>query len=152
MKVKKVKEFMDANPATINRATHVKEIAHIFLTRRVDSLPVVDSENRLLGVITEKEILTPFIPDYFELLEDIGFISDFGSLESSLMESLEHLLVAEDIMVKDPPVIDQEASLFKALVLTYRYNAKSLPVVGEDKLVGIVSQTDIVKALFFAEE
>lgn len=152
MKVKKVKEFMNKDLITITRATHIKEIAQMFLTHRINLIPVVDSENRLLGVITEKDILTPFIPDYFELLEDVGFISDFGFLESSLAESLEHLLVAEDIMVKNPITIDEEASLFKALALIYQHNLRSLPVVRQGKLVGMVSQADILKILFFQEE
>jgi len=149
MRVKKVKEFMNTTPVTINRATPVKEIAHVFLTHKVDFLPVVDEENHLLGVITEKDVLTPFIPDYFELLDDIGFISDFGSLESSLTESLEYLLVAEDIMIKNPITIDEDTSLFKALVLIYKHDVRHLPVLREKKLVGTVSRADILKALFF---
>lgn len=148
MEVKKVKEFMNTSVVTIHRATTIKEIAHIFLTHDFDFLPVVDEENRLLGVITKKDILTPFLPEYFELLDDIDFISDFGSLEASLTETLEYLLVAEDIMVKDPVTIDEEASLFKAVALISHHKIRHLPVVREGKLVGIVSRTDILRAIF----
>lgn len=148
MKVKKVKEFMNTSPVTIDRATTIKEIARIFLTHSFDFLPVVDKENHLLGVITKKDILTPFVPEYFELLNGIDFISDFGSLETSFTETLEHLLVAEDIMVKDPVTIDEEASLFKAIALISHYGVRHLPVVREGKLVGIVSRTDILRAIF----
>lgn len=139
---------MTTDLVTINRATTIKEIAKIFLTHSFDFLPVVDEKNHLLGVITKKDILTPFLPEYFEFLEDINFISDFGSLEISFTESLEYLLLAEDIMVKNPVTIDEEASLFKAIALISHYKVKHLPVIREGKLVGIVSRTDILRALF----
>jgi len=152
MKIKKVKEFMTTRLITINRATTIKEIARIFLTHSFDFLPVVDKENHLLGVITKKDILAPFLPEYFNLLEDINFISDFGSLEISITESLEHLLLAEDIMVKNPVTVDEETSLFKAIALISHYKVRHLPVVKEGKLVGIVSRTDILRALFSEEK
>ena len=151
MKIKKVKEFMTTDVVTIARATPMRGIAEIFLTHSFDFLPIVDAENRLLGVVTKKDILTPFLPDYFELLEDVNFISDFGSLESSLTETLEHLLVAEDIMIKDPVTIEEGASLLKALALIYQHKIRHLPVVREGKLVGILSRTDILRALFGKE-
>lgn len=152
MKIKKVKEFMTTRLITINRATTIKEIARIFLTHSFDFLPVVDKENHLLGVITKKDILAPFLPEYFNLLEDINFISDFGSLEISITESLEHLLLAEDIMVKNPVTVDEETSLFKAIALISHHKVRHLPVVREGKLVGIVSRTDILRALFSEEK
>ncbi len=148
MKIKKVKEIMSKNLVTVRRNTTMKEIAHIFLNSGFDFLPVVDEKNNLLGVITKKDILAPFIPDYFELLEDINFISDFGSLEVSLTETLGHLLLAEDIMTKDPIVIREDDSLFKALVLISRHGVRHLPVVREGKLVGIINRTDILREIF----
>ncbi len=148
MKVKKVKDFMNTQIVSIKRATPIGEIARIFLTHGFDFLPVVDEENHLLGVITKKDILAPFIPEYFELLDSVDFISDFGSLESSVTETLEHLLVAEDIMIKDPITIDEEASLFKAIALISHHKVRHLPVVRQGKIVGIVSRTDILRAIF----
>ncbi|MBC7189666.1 CBS domain-containing protein [Candidatus Aerophobetes bacterium] len=88
------------------------------------------------------------MPEYFELLEDLDFVSNFGLLESSFTETLEHLLVAEDIMTKEPVTIQEEASLFKALALIHRYKVRHLPVLRGEKLVGVVTRTDIIRAIF----
>lgn len=151
MKVKKIKEIMSKDLVTVKRNTTIKEIAHIFLNSGFDFLPVVDDENHLLGVITKEDILTPFIPDYFELLDDIDFISDFGFLEASLTETLGHLLLAEDVMTKNPVTITEEESLFKALAIISRRGVRHLPVIRENRLVGIINRTDILREIFGEE-
>ena len=144
----KVKDFMTKNVVTISRETTIQEIARIFLTHTFDLLPVVNKENKLLGVIAKKDLLSPFVPEYFDLLEDIEFISDFGFLEAVPGAILENLLVAEDIMRENPVIIDKEASCFKVLALMASREIRHLPVVEEGKLVGIVSRTDILKIIF----
>ncbi len=144
----KIKDFMTKKVVAIGRETTIKEIAHIFLTHTFDLLPVVDKGNNLLGVIAKKDLLSPFVPEYFDLLEDIGFISDFGSLETIPGAILENLLVAEDIMRENPVTIDEEASCFKALALMASHDIRHLPVVKKRKLIGIVSRTDILKVIF----
>lgn len=151
MKVKKVKEFMSRNIVKIGRSTPLRQIARVFMEEKADFLLVVDKEERLVGVITQKDILTPFIPEYFDFLDDIDFISDFGSLEDSLPEALENLILAEDIMVKEIITVGEDASLFKALALIYKHKVRHLPVVKEGKIVGIVTPADIIRALFGEE-
>lgn len=147
MKVK-IKDFMTKKVVTIGRETTIQEIAHIFLTHTFDLLPVVDKGNNLLGIIAKKDLLSPFVPEYFDLLEDIGFISDFGFLETVPGAILENLLVAEDIMRENPITIDKESSCFKALALMASHDIRHLPVVEKGKLIGIVSRTDILKVIF----
>ncbi len=144
----KVEDLMTKKVVTISRETTIKKIAHIFLTHTFDLLPVVDKGNNLLGVIAKKDLLSPFVPDYFDLLEDIGFVSDFGSLETVPGTILENLLVAEDIMRENPVIVDGEASCFKALALMASHDIRHLPVVEKRKLIGIVSRTDILRVIF----
>ena len=144
----KVKDFMTRKIKTITQQTTIREIAHIFLSFQVGFLPVVDEEMRLLGEITKKDILAPFLPDYFDLLEDITFISDFGSLENLPLEILENLIVAEDIMIKSVVTINQEASLFKVIALMAQHDIRHIPVVEKGRLIGIISRTDILRVIF----
>lgn len=140
--------MMTTRVVSVKRSTSIKEIMKIFLEHPFHFLPVVDEEGNLLGVITEKDVLTPFIPEYFDLFEDLDFVSDFGKLEEPPIEILENLLVAEDVMRKNPVVIQKEASLFKAIVLMTKKGVAHLPVVEGKKLLGVISRTDILKAIF----
>ena len=148
MTIRKVRDYTVRNVVTVRRATPVKDIAKLFLEHNIDFLPVVDKDNHLLGVITKKDILAPFLPDYFDLLDDIDFISDFGFLESSLTETLELLLVADDVMIRKVVTIEEEASLLKAVALIHQHKVRHLPVVRDNQLVGVISRTDLIRALF----
>ena len=148
MTIRKVRDYTVRNVVTVRRATPVKDIAKLFLEHNIDFLPVVDKDKHLLGVITKKDILAPFLPDYFDLLDDIDFISDFGFLESSLTETLELLLVADDVMIRKVVTIEEEASLLKAVALIHQHKVRHLPVVRDNQLVGVISRTDLIRALF----
>ena len=82
------------------------------------------------------------------MIEDFLFIDDFGALEEEL-ENLPELtlFLAEDLMVRDVIAIEADASLLKAPALMHRHSIRHLPVVEDGKLIGIITRSDILKAL-----
>ena len=146
----KVKDIMTRDVVKIGPSAGIREIYNIFRKKNVGGVPVVDNENKLIGLITKTEILEVLIPDYFGMVTDFLFIDDFGALEEKLesLPSLE-LFVAEDLMISGPISIKENASLMKAPVLMNKYNIRRLPVVDDDNnLVGIVTRMDVCDALF----
>jgi acetoin utilization protein AcuB len=57
----KVKDIMTPNPVTISPGDTVEKAAVIMLERRVEGLPVVDAENRVVGIVTESDIFKVII-------------------------------------------------------------------------------------------
>lgn len=146
----KVKDIMSKNIIKVGPSTGIQEIYKIFCEKNIGGVPVVDEDNKLLGMVTKTELLDVLIPDYFDMVSDFLFIDDFGALEDMLesLPSLE-LFIAEDLMVTDIISIKENASLMKAPVLMNKHNIRRLPVVDSDKrLVGIITRMDVCKALF----
>ena len=143
----KVKDLMTKEVISVSRTKPIKEVVQIFSESAFGSLPVVNQEKKIVGIITKKDLLMTFLPEYFDLLEDISFIEDFGLLEESLLLE-EGLLLVDDVMSKKVVTIGEDESLFKAVALMVQSDVRRLPVVDkENKLVGIITQTHICQAI-----
>ncbi|MEW5766548.1 MAG: CBS domain-containing protein [bacterium] len=144
----KVANYMVEDVITLSPNKSFEEILALFRRESFDCLPVVDNERRLLGVVSRTDLLKIFVPEYFALIDDISFIKDFGAMEvdHKSAEMMERLLVAGDIMTTKVITITADSSLFKAVALMRKYNIRVIPVVEGEKLVGIISRTDLMKA------
>ena len=138
----KVKDFMTKEVVTATRSTPILEAMKIFSEHHYGGLPVVDEENRILGIVTKKELLMMFIPDYFDLLGDLSYIEDFGLLKAEVLPELNQLLIID---TEDMP-------LLAAASVMAHHHLHTLPVVRENKVVGIISQMDICRAVYRVEK
>lgn len=146
----KIKDKMTTAVIKVSPSTGIREIYDIFCKKNIGGVPVVDSNNILVGMVTKTELLDVLIPDYFDMVGDFLFIDDFGALEERLesIPSME-LFIAEDLMIREVIWVNQDASLMKAPALMDKYSVIRLPVVDADKkLVGIITRMDLCKALF----
>lgn len=146
----KIRDVMTKEVVKIGASAGIRRIYEIFCKNNIGGVPVVDKDDRLIGMVTKTELIDVLIPDYFDMIGDFLFIDDLGALEEKL-ESLPtlELFIAEDLMITDVISINENASLMKAPVLMNKYNVRRLPVVNNDnKLVGIITRMDVCKALF----
>lgn len=117
-----VKEIMTYNPVCVRENTPLKEVIEVFLEKNVGGAPVVDKENILLSLITERDV--------------IGY----------LIESIEGRSVQE-YMIEDPIVATPGMRLKDVARVMLRNGFRRLPVVSEDRLVGMVTSTDFIRLL-----
>lgn len=145
----RVKECMSPNPLVVKRSTTIQEVAKLFHQHHFETFPVVDEGMRLVGIISMIDLLKVFIPEYFDLIDDLVFFKDFGALEVSEMSS--QLFLVEDLMTKEVVTIEEDAPILKAMALMKKHRVRSLPVVRDKKVVGIISRRDILTALLIKE-
>ena len=148
----KAKDIMSKDVVAISASLGMREIYKIFKDTRYGGVPVVDKDKNILGMITKAEILSVFLPDYFDLLgENIMFIDDFGALDEEL-ESLPsfELFIAEDIMKKGSVTIEENASLLKVVAIMKKYNVRRILVANDNVLKGIITRGDICRGFFGA--
>jgi CBS domain-containing protein len=146
----KAKDVMTKEIVTVFPSSGIREIYDIFKKTRYGGIPVVDGNNRILGMITKAEILSVLLPDYFDMLgENIVFIDDFGTLDEEF-ESLPafELFIAVDIMKKGSITVDENASLLKVVAVMKKYNVRRILVAKDNILKGIITRGDICKAFF----
>lgn len=132
---------MTARPVVATETTGFKEIAGLLAEYRISALPVVDEVGRLVGVVSEADLL---------LKEAIAAGDDDRHLLESGRKRRERAkagaLVARDLMTSPAVAIRPSAQITEAARLMHDKNVKRLPVVDEDaRVVGIVTRGDLLR-------
>lgn len=108
---------------------------------QISGLPVVDSEDRLIGIITEFDVIQTLLLPYTETAAP-DTATDFHIL----VERVKKKSVAES-MTSPVISIDENADVVDAARLMMQHRIKRLPVTSEGRLVGIISRIDICQAI-----
>lgn len=127
-----VRHAMTADPIAIGPNAKLCEVQDLFEIRDFNGVPVVDAQRRLLGILTKFDLLKAF------------------SLDSHLMAPHYDEIMqqtAEAVMTRDPVSVDPRLPLSRLLQKLVEMRTKSLPVVEEGLLVGIIAREDVLRAL-----
>jgi len=141
----KVADVMSGEVEFVDADTTVADVSRIIFGRGINGVPVVKNK-KVIGFVTERDILTKFYPTIEEYLDDPIHTSDFEEMEKKVPEILS--LRVDKIMSKKPMVVTPKTPLLRAQSLMFVNKVGRLPVVDEKgNLVGIVSKSDIFKAV-----
>jgi CBS domain-containing protein/SAM-dependent methyltransferase len=141
----KVSDVMRKNVEYVNNSTSVKQVARVIFGRGINGVPVCKNK-KVIGFITERDILSKFYPTMEEYVDDPFHSSDFEGMEKRVSEILD--LNAEEIMSKNTTTVPSDAPLLEAQSLMFINKISRLPVVDEKgNLIGIISKGDIFKSV-----
>ncbi|MBW2409406.1 MAG: CBS domain-containing protein [Deltaproteobacteria bacterium] len=130
-----VSKSMTRKVITINKAAGIFEAQEKMADNRIRHLPVVDEDNHLIGIVTDRDIRSALPYSLFK-----------GFETSKTREALPDLKV-KDIMTEKPATISLSYTIQDALLLIQKLRVGALPVVDEDgKLKGIISVRDLLRA------
>ncbi|MFZ5643311.1 MAG: CBS and ACT domain-containing protein [Bacillota bacterium] len=124
-----VKDCMSANPISISPSIPILEALNIMKKNKIRQLPVVEN-NKLVGLVTERELLT-VTP------------SPATTLSIYEMNFLLAKMVVKEVMVKKPFTIEPSSTIEDAALIMRDNKLGSLLVTENQKLVGIITQTDV---------
>ncbi|MFQ5715399.1 MAG: CBS domain-containing protein [Candidatus Scalinduaceae bacterium] len=143
MKIKKC--MVTENIITAKETMGIKEVASLLVKNRIFSITVIDDQGSVIGIISISDVIKTFIPDFVPLV-DIDFVKDYGTLDFST-EDVKKIstMSVSDIMTRRVYTVDEECSLVRALSMIKKHNINALPVVRNNKLIGIVSNADICR-------
>ncbi len=150
----KVRDVMRTSVIVLPQNATLKDVLDKFLKNHLDSLPVIDAAQRVVGFITIDDLVHIFLPRYHEILRDLSALEDKGQLASLFNQALagldmhhEKLILAADVMRSDLHWISAEDSLLEAAAHLQAQKYKRLPVVDKDrKLVGLISDFEVILA------
>ena len=138
-----ISDCMKRNVVSITETASVREAAAIFVKKHIGLLPVVDQNNKLVGVVGLRDLLSLELPDFVNFVADVDFVHDFGAVETThppasvLDKSIKTLM-------KPTITVHEDSGLLRAYALMLQHNLHDMPVVSEDgKLVGVASRVDI---------
>ena len=133
-----VKDVMSTHVFAVREFASFKEIATRLREQRVSAFPVIDLDNKVIGMVSEADLLPK------EALECTvpGVLRSLGrSREQSRITAV----TAGDLMTKPPVTIGPDASVTHAARLMYNCRIKRLPVTDDDgRLIGIVTRSDVL--------
>ncbi|HSM44163.1 MAG TPA: CBS domain-containing protein [Acidimicrobiia bacterium] len=137
----KVRELMTTELITVGSHAPLKEAARRMIEGRVSGLLVTDRDGKLIGVITEADFVKA---ESDRRASKRARLLRWFSREVDEIPSTERLV--GDVMTRDVVVIGPEADHAEAARLMRKAEVKRIPVVDEDRLIGIVSRSDILRA------
>jgi acetoin utilization protein AcuB len=127
-----VRDRMSKHPITVTADVHIDEALKVMRDNKVRRLPVVDKDGRLVGIVSEMDLL---------------YASPSPATSLSVYEI--HYLMAritlQDVMTKEVISIEEDTPLEEAARVMVDNRIGGLPVVRDGTLVGIITETDLFK-------
>jgi CBS domain-containing protein len=143
----KARDVMVSPVITVNENDTVRDVARILITRHISAVPVVDQEGRLVGIVSEADLLhraeagTERPTSWW-----LSFISGDRAIAAEYVQS--HAMHVKDVMTRDVKTVLPETPLYEVADLLEECHIKRVPIVNKDgDLVGIVSRANIVQAV-----
>ena len=146
-----VRQVMTADPVTVTPDATVEEVVRLMRDHELPGLPVVDAAGRLVGIVTESDLVIAddegdlHIPHYIELFGGMVFLEPLRGFEARLRKAA--AATARDMMTADPVTVDADDPVRKAARLIADSGHNRLPVTEGGKLVGVVTRVDVLGAL-----
>jgi CBS domain-containing protein len=145
MPVLKVRDLMTSHVISVRPTTPIREVARLLIDHRISGMPVIDESGGVIGVVSEGDLVAKEQDP--ESLERRPLARIFGdSLETRAELSRLLALTAGDAMTAPAITIASDALIAEAATAMTRRRVKRLPVVDGEKLVGVITRADIVRA------
>jgi CBS domain-containing protein len=144
----RVQQLMSREVVTVAPETSLKEVARLLTQHRISGLPVCDREGRVVGVVSEADILRKeegLSPEPAGLL---GWLFEKADVEGARLLARN----AAEAMTSPAVTVSPTATVADAARLIVTRSINRLPVVDGGRLVGIVSRADLVRAFHRPDE
>jgi len=134
-----VKRVMTENPFTAGPDMPLRQAVSLMRDRKIRHLPVVEEGGRLVGILTDRDVRHAAL---------VPALAEHLTWELRRLKSLR----VRDVMTWSVVTTQPEATLAQAGLTMFQRRIGSLPVVEDGKLVGILTETDVLKALTDGQE
>ena len=137
----KVLELMNPKGITVGPKTPLREILQLMLRYHLAGILVVDSEERLVGIVTYSDLCRKLLPTQKELMEHEEYLATPRLMEDRFRDIAG--IPVEDIMTRNLVTVSPDLEALQAGATMIARRVKQLPVVRNHKVLGIISHTDI---------
>lgn len=145
-----ISQCMKRNVISIRETAAVREAAAVFAKEHVGLLPIVDEQNKPVGVIGLQDLISLELPDFIRFVADVDFVHDFGAVENTRPDA-EVLDQSITFLMKPAITVHEDSGLLRTYALMLQHQLHDIPVVSSDaQLVGMASRVDIGTAIVSA--
>jgi len=126
-----IEEFMTPDPYTLRQSDSINDAWEVMIGKHVRHIPITDEDNHVLGLVTQRDVLAATDP---------GAIREAKTASHEVKSDL----TLSEIMIRDVTVIRKDDSLRQAALYLQTHKYGCLPVVVDDRLVGIITDSDFI--------
>jgi len=143
------KDIMTREVITVKPNDRVDEVAQLLVENKISGIPVVDEENHVVGIITEKDLIVKAselrVPFYLTLFDSIIFLENPIRFNNDLKKYT--AVNVKDAMTKQVVVVEEDTEISDVVKIMQNKRINRVPVVRNGKLVGIITRNDVLKSL-----
>lgn len=141
----KVADVMNHDVISVTSDTPVGELVRLLLERGLRAMPVVDAERRVIGIVTDVDLLQRGVSQLPLHLQQLLPGTERAAHLAAVAARPER---AADVMTPNPTTISARDSLTQAALVMTEHDHKRLPVVDEaGRLVGMLSRSDLLQTV-----
>lgn len=145
----KVRDIMTTDVVAVKKGTSIRELAEIFTSRRIGSVPVVDDDGNLIGIVTESDLIEQdkslHIPTVISIFDWVIYLESEKKFEKELQKITGQTV--GDIFTETVDTVTPETTVAEVADIMSSRKIHTLPVVEGTKLVGIVSRIDLIRTM-----
>ena len=139
-------DIMVKDVVSVGPETPVREVALLMLERRISGVPVVDGEGRILGIVSEGDLIRR--PEIDTDHAPTGWLGLFLSDEERARDFIKsHGRKAGEVMTQPALWTGPDTPLAEIVRLMERHRVKRLAIVEHGKLAGLVTRADLLRAM-----
>ena len=145
----KAKEIMTKDVITVRRDTTVRDLALLFAENRISSVPVLDEEGLLVGIVSESDLIEQdknlHIPTVVSIFDWVIYLESDKRFEKELQKMTGQ--TAGDIMSGEVLSVGPEAPVSEVADIMTSKKVQAVPVVEGRRVVGIIGRIDMVRTM-----
>jgi CBS-domain-containing membrane protein len=146
-----VADIMSRTVVTATPDTPLPELIDEMVSHGISGIPIVDAESRLVGIVTEADLMSK--PAYGgSHRRSLAIIGDLLRGHERRWESKARGLTAGEVMTTEVESARPYEGVHSAAKRMVKCGVKRLPVVDRDRVVGIVSRTDVLRSMHRTDE
>ena len=142
------KDIMSKDVITVTQETPLKEVVKLMIEKKISGIPVVAGD-QLLGIVTENDLIVRAkkldLPTFLPFIGGVIYLEGPDRLEKELKKVT--AITAEEVMTTKLHTIKPETSLEEIATIMVERKVNRLPVVEGKRLLGLITRSDVVRAV-----
>ncbi len=143
------RDIMSKEVVSVSTQTSLKDLARTFVKTRFSNLPVLDDQGKLVGIISETDLVEQQRPLHIPTVMTLfDWVFSFGN-EKRFKEEVDRVTAATvgELYHKDPVICSPETTVRELAALMSQHKVHLLPVVEDGEMVGVVARLDLIRVM-----
>lgn len=142
-------DIMTTEVITVQKDTSLKDLAKLLYENHINGVPVVDADGLLIGIICESDLIRKdkklHIPTVVALFDWVLYLERPKKIEREIQRI--NATKVEDLYTEKVVTVDEKVPVDEIATIMEQKKVSTIPVMDENRLVGIIGKTDLVRTL-----